>query len=193
MKYIIQGQNINKIYKVVRNKNEDGSFTSKPEMKLDSKNITYSNITEFETDSFSYNSENCMMLFSFGSANKLNISEEEEVCITKEVFRADIVTKFLISDKILSETDNKDDLLKEYNALMSEYCHYICEKYPNVKRHIEIYNISLPIEEIDDIVAEVECKNKPCAVKTINLRSSDFPYTTGDLIDWSNMNLSVEL
>ena len=187
MKYIIQGQNINKIYKIVSNKNDDGSFTSKPEMRLDSQDITYENIIEFETDTISYNCNNEGIWTLIGCNKKLNISETETVEIKKEIFRADIVTTFLVSDKILSNTNNKNDISEEYNVLMSEYCKYICEKYPNVKRHIEIYNITLPVEEIDDIVSEVENKNKLCSIGTINIKDCGITFSDGSVFDYSGI------
>jgi len=143
MKYIVQGQKITNTYKLISNKNEDGTFLKKPEIRFDNKDTAWGKILDFE------------MLSSFNHS-RINITEDEEVIVKQTIFRADEVITYLRTNKIISTVDNKSEFHVAYKDLLAEYCDYICKKYPKVKRHVEIYNISLPIEEIDEIVKEVE-------------------------------------
>lgn len=89
-------------------------YTDKPTMKQ-IKNVEWVEICEFEGEP-RYNSGTSMLW-----DNSINISEDEEVAIREEIFRADLNELHLHTSKVLEETDlnkNETDILLENEIKM---------------------------------------------------------------------------
>ena len=89
-------------------------YTDKPTMKQ-IKNIEWVEISEFEGEP-RYNSGTSMLW-----DNSINISEDEEVAIREEIFRADLNELHLHTSKVLEEIDlnkNETDILLENEIKM---------------------------------------------------------------------------
>lgn len=118
-----------------------------------------------------YNSETVLF---FGSYKKINISEDEEVSITKEIFRADINETHLHTDKVVEITDvNKEDALsildgqiKSFNKMMIEsndtlkaYCDLHKLSYEDTDC-IELFKVVFPNEEYEIVDGVMRVKKK---------------------------------
>lgn len=125
-------------------------YTDKPKLKKES-NIEWVEICEFEGEP-RYNSGTSMLW-----DNSINISEDEEVAIREEIFRADLNELHLHTSKVLEETDfnkNETDILLEneikmFNKEMIEsdeklklYCN-IHKLNPEDTDCIELYKLVL--------------------------------------------------
>lgn len=102
------GKKINETYKLFIVKDNDGQYLKKPEIVLDNREVEYEEILSYEGEV-----QHCYILY---------ISEDEEVFVNKDRFRADLGDWYQYVNKILEEKDNKADLedklkeeLKLYN------------------------------------------------------------------------------
>jgi len=134
MKYVVQGQNINSVYKVSVKRNDEGKVCEMPKFQPNT-NVEWENCLSFECDHLEYNNY-------YTSGFPINISENEEVKILGQIFRADEQTTYLRTNKVLSETEDKETNYIEYQEAVNEYIEYVFEKYPEVKEHCKIYNIT---------------------------------------------------
>ena len=147
MKSVVLGKVIEKTYFVEPNTETitiDGEekvvYKSKPVMKEESKIKEWREICHFDGEP-RYNHDNRMWKTYFASLSFdnycLNVSEDEKVCIEKEIFRADLNELHLHSNKVLEEIEvNKENSTYEYeshveqfnkmmntsNKLMKDYC-----------------------------------------------------------------------
>jgi hypothetical protein len=151
MKYVVQGSNEEYVYEV-----GDNNYKMKPYFNKVLKNKTWHNILGFETDSLVTNE--CYNAFrndSMYGRPTINISENETVSILSQIFRADLNTTFLHSNKILSVKEDKDTNYGEYVTSLEKYYNMVLKKYPEVKEHIEMYNPKDAMENIDKIKDKV--------------------------------------
>lgn len=137
MKSVVLGKVIEKTYFVEPNTETitiDGEekvvYKAKPVMKEESKIKEWREICHFDGEP-RYNS-------GYWTYSKtLNISENEEVCIDKEIFRADLNVLHLKSNKVVEEIEvdkkeanaeleehiaNFNEMMIESNKLMQDYC-----------------------------------------------------------------------
>lgn len=121
MKTKVLGQVITNKYSVdnkrkeIKDSNSESKmiYEAKPELKKESE-IKWADICEFEGEP-RYNSKrlvwNSIASTSIGFSTTISISENEEVSIDEEIFRADLNELHLHTSKVLKETDlNKDEM-----------------------------------------------------------------------------------
>ena len=128
MKSVVLGKVIENIYsvdpKTKQIKDEHGEekvvYTAKPVLNKEEKLKEWKEILNFEGKP-RYNSYGTYYSFVvvYGC---LNISENEEVSITKEIFRADLNELHLYSNKVVDEFDtNKETSTYEYEAHIEQF------------------------------------------------------------------------
>lgn len=100
----VKGKIIENTYDVkvnVKDVGENGEvkflYLAKPELIKQAEVIDWVDICEFSGQPY-YNS-------GFTFSKTINISEDEQVCVTKEVFRADLYELHLFTDKVVQELD----------------------------------------------------------------------------------------
>lgn len=156
MKYIVQASNVTEVYEVKKFTNDDGTtFYQKPEYV---KNRIDDWVEElyFECDHLEYNSNQEKYFIGldglhFLDGKSMNLSENEEVQITKQIFRADKATTYLYSNKVLSLKEDKETNWDAYQNALIEYRDYVFDKYPAVKEYCELHCIKDELENIDKI------------------------------------------
>ena len=128
MKSVVLGKVIENIYSVDPKtktiKDEHGEekvvYTAKPVLNKEEKIKEWKEILNFEGKP-KYNSYGTYYSF-VGVYGCLNISENEEVSITKEIFRADLNELHLYSNKVVEEFDtNKENSTYEYEAHIEQF------------------------------------------------------------------------
>lgn len=174
MKTIIKGQIVNNEYSVNENTKiiKDGNgkekeiFIGKPELHVELGETEWEKILEFEGEPY-YNQ-------SFGnSIGSLNISENETVLITEQIFRADLNEIHLKTNKVIKENNkNKSDSevkleecikrfnkeMIESNDKMKDYCE-VHNLNPSNTDCIKLFNIVYPNREYDIVDGKMICKN----------------------------------
>lgn len=145
MKTKILGQIITNKYSVDNKrkeiKNSDGNpkmiYGGKPELKKESE-IKWADICEFEGDP-RYNNKH--LGWYFGRA--LNISEDEEVSVNEEIFRADLNELHLHTNKILKEIDlNKDEMEIALTNEMKSFNKEIIEADEKLKSYCLLHKLN---------------------------------------------------
>ena len=122
------------------------------------------------------NSSNPFAILNFSFKNRINVTEDEEVCIDEEIFRADLNELHLHTDKIVEETDldkegfesDYENQIKAFNKMMIEsnnklmtYCDLHKLSYEDTDA-IKLFKLVFPDEEyvIEDGVMKVKEKTK---------------------------------
>ena len=118
-------------------------YTAKPELRKKESIKEWKEICRFKGKPL-YNTTYFNPHFSYGQSMCLNVSENEEVIVSKQVFRADLEEMHLFTNKILEEIDvnavDAADQLRlhirafnnqmiESNERMKAYCDLHCLKY----------------------------------------------------------------
>lgn len=145
------GKNIEHVYSVENNRLSDRAddeagvmkFSAKPKLKEKDKIVKWEQICEYE--GYPAYTDDSTMLYK----NKtVNISENEEVEIEKEIFRADLNEYHLFTDKVLSEKD-VDKLESEvyYEKLVKNFNKSMILSNQEMKEHCDLYKLSY--EETD--------------------------------------------
>ena len=154
MQTIIQGKEIETTYSVKVVRNENGVLTKKPELVKESKVIKWDNLFVPIDGNIEYNTR-----IFFGS-NHINISEDEEVAIEGQIYRADINTVMLHTNKVVSEKEiNKTESEKEFKKVMAEYNHLIVDNNSKMKAYCNVNKIDIDTVDIDDLKKIFEDKN----------------------------------
>ena len=145
MKTKILGQIITNKYNVDNKrkeiKNSDGKsktiYEAKPELKKESE-IKWADICEFEGDP-RYNNKHLGWYFG----RTLNISEDEEVSVDEEIFRADLNELHLRTNKILKEIDlNKEEMEIALNKEMKLFNKEMIEADEKLKSYCILHKLS---------------------------------------------------
>lgn len=165
-------------------------YTAKPEVRKKESIKEWKEICRFKGKPL-YNTTYFNPSFSYRQSTCLNVSENEEVIVSKQVFRADLEEMHLFTNKILEEIDvnavDAADQLRlhirafnnqmiESNERMKAYCdlHGLkyedsdCDKvfelvYPGKK--YEIINGKMMIQQKTYLSSETCISNDPCRLK----------------------------
>lgn len=145
MKTVVFGKRIEKIYTIdnktvtftLRNGEIKTIYNDKPRMRCKEKLIEWVELLRYK-GSPKYNS--C-------GYRSFNISENEEVHTDEEIFRADLNESHLLTDKIVSETNNKEKVEQELAQHIRQFNKAMIESNDKMLSYCEIHKLSL--EETD--------------------------------------------
>jgi len=152
MQTTIQGKEIETTYSVKVLRDDNGKIKSKPELVKEEKIVKWTNLFPAIDGEVKYNSTSSTSWFSWGNEKKINISEDEEVEIVGQVFRADINTLYLHSDKVIIETPiNKDESEIKFNKAMAEYNRTVIENNNKMSAYCKLNNLDVETVNIDDL------------------------------------------
>lgn len=179
MTTIIKGKNITNFYSVKANKttkvvndNEPKTiYTARPELVKEAK-VEWEEICNFEGN-LHYNDR--PGLFLVGS-RYINISEDEEVRIEKDIFRADLNEKHVFTNKVINEMDDYESKLSSemifnnelagFNAAMINsndamltYCK-LHKLFPEDTDCIELFKLVYPGETYEIVDGVMKKKDK---------------------------------
>ena len=99
----------NNLKKIRKDNNDKLVYTEKPKLMKESRIVKWEDICNFDGKPY-YNKH---VKTFYDSKNSINISENEEVTIDKEVFRADLNELHLFTDKIVEEIENFKEEVEE--------------------------------------------------------------------------------
>lgn len=149
MKTHVMGKKIKRTYKVVTCKDED-KYSEKPFMIVDDTEVKWEEILVYETAPQSR---------SDYSGNYINLSEDEEVRVEKELFRADLGEWYQHVNKKLEEKDNRKKIEKELEKEIAAYNKYMIENNKKAKAYCDLHKLDYSetdYEELLDLVKELE-------------------------------------
>lgn len=149
MTNVVMGKVVDTYFKIVSNmktiniNDENVSvFEKKPELIKEEKIREWREICRFEGE-VRYNQDFTTMFAGFRNY-KINISELEEVLISKIKMRADLGEYHLCSDKILEETDiNKEIMEEAYEKLLGDYNYNMITSDDKMKDYCELHGLDM--------------------------------------------------
>lgn len=152
MQTAIQGKEIETTYSVKTVRNERGVLTKKPELVKESKVVKWDNLFVPIDGKIATNTVHTdLSHFNFFSST-VNISENEEVVIEGQIYRADIDTVMLHTGKVVSEKEiNKAESETEFKKVIAEYNHTVVDNNPKMKAYCNVNKIDIDTVDIDDL------------------------------------------
>lgn len=146
------GKIIENIYdvddKLVQITDENGDtkvvYTGKPTITKETKVKEWSELCSYEGEP-RYNKDfDLYESISFGPLNHmLNISEDEEVCVDKEIFRADHNEMHLHTDKVVEELDtNKENAESILNKHVKAFNKMMIESNDQLRAYCDLHKLS---------------------------------------------------
>lgn len=125
MKSYIYGKSITRTYSVEFERDAEGKIKRKPQLKVKEEKTTFHPIVrksgeELIADGEIGRNSSSYVAFDFGT--KINIDENTEVIVEKEIYRADLSAYIVYTSHILNEDDtNKEEMTLLRDQLVSEY------------------------------------------------------------------------
>ena len=135
-------------------------FTCKPGIEKEDK-VKWEEIVSYEGEPM-FNSRKWRelkqdILFDrYECRDSLNISENEEVHIENRIFRADLNTMMLYSDKVISTKEvNKEESEKKCTELTKLFNKEMIESDEKLKDHCDLYNLNYEDTDVEKLFNEV--------------------------------------
>lgn len=151
MKTVIKGKNIKKVYSVKshikkitdKNGNKIKVYTAKPELCVDKKVDSWSDICSFE-GKMQYDSYYRSYPLWGSYDHTIHINENESVRIDSVIFRADLNEQHAFTDKVISETDvNKEEAETEYQTHLKAFNKMMIESNEKMLSYCKIHNLNI--------------------------------------------------
>ena len=185
MKTIVKGKKIKRNYEVKINKDEDGKFTSKPTIDLIDEDIKWEEILSYEGKAQShYNNSNW---FQISVSRHISLSEDEEVKVVDEKFRADLGCWIQYADKELEVKDNMKKCEKELATVLKEYNTQMIEGNPKAKAYCDLHKLNYSETDYEELMEIIEPKEK---VPEIYATSADMFKISANDIKLAGLNVT---
>lgn len=166
---------VNENTKVIKDENgkEKEIFIGKPELRKSTSIVGWKPICEYEGEPHYNKQVQHVKIFNY-SIGSLNISDNETIDITDEIFRADKNEMHLRTNKVLKEIDYYKEFSKEKlqecikrfnkeminsNDRMKDYCE-LHNLNPSETDCIKLFNMIYPNREYDIVDGKMICKDK---------------------------------
>lgn len=162
MKTIVKGKKIKRNYEVKINKDDDGKFTSKPTIDLIDEDIKWEEILSYEATP-----QNQYSAKWFSMSKCISLSEDEEVEIEKEKFRADLGCWIQYVDKELEVKNNMKKCVKELDTVLKEYNTQMIEDNPKAKAYCDLHKLNYAETDYEELMEIIEPKEKSMDNRTI--------------------------
>lgn len=151
METIVMGKKIEETYKVDCKKDDDGKFLCKPTIVLDYTDTQWEEILSYKGEA------QCQTLTAFRCGfRSLYISEDEEVSITKEIFRADLECWIQYTNKVLEKKDNIKKCEKELKPLLEEYNIQKITDDPKAKAYCDLHKLNYAETDYEELMEIIE-------------------------------------
>ena len=176
MKTIVMGKKIKRNYELISDLNEDNKFTSKPYIKELDPEIKWEEICSYEGEA--------QMSYAFlGIGGRcINISEDEEVVVIKEIFRADLGSYIQYTDKVLEDDDSGRAAFEEdLKSLLKIYNKQMIENNPKAKDYCDLHKLNYEDTDYDQVM------------KYISRDLKDMISITVTPEDWENARKAMRL
>ena len=164
MKTIVMGKNIKKTYEVLDGKNEDGTFKFRPTTRKKNSETTWEEICSYDGEP---QCENIVL------TRRIYLSEDEQVLIERQIFRADLGSWIQYTAKVLSEDDtNLADCEEELAGLLKEYNKERIEGDTRAKAYCDLHKLDYAETDYDELLAIIG-KSCECNVSKVWLSSAE--------------------
>lgn len=147
MRTIVMGMNIKTTYEVVSNKDKNGIFIAQPRIKTSNYEKTWEEICSYEGEP-QYTAEGY-----FNLKRCIYISEDEEVEVDNQIFRADLGDWIQYTRKILNaDNTNFKKCEKELAKLMKEYNKQMIENDDKAKAYCDLHKLDYAETDYDQLI-----------------------------------------
>ena len=159
MKTKVMGQRIKRNYKFNVGLDNNGKLKYKPYIIELCPDIQWEEICSYEGEP--QLSEECVFC-----KGKINISEEETVVVTKQIFRADIADYYQYTDKVLEDDEgNKAECEEALAMYMKQYNKEMIENNPEAKSYCDLHKLNYEETDYDELMNYI----KPNKADEINI------------------------
>ena len=150
MKTVVMGKKIKRNYELKAETNDKGEFLYKPYVAKQSETIEWEEICSYEGKARGCRSES---FFTFDPHKHIYLSEDEEVIVEKEIFRADLGNYIQYTNKILEEDEgNKascEEILKTY---IKEFNREKIENDSEAKAYCDLHKLNYEDTDYDELM-----------------------------------------
>jgi len=185
MRTVVFGKKMEHYYKVDSKRQDirknDGTyetiFTGKPELFKESKIIGWEEILSYEGTPRYNNAFDVLSSFT----HKMNISEDEAVSASEEIFRADLNEVHVHTDKVMSKIDwYKEESERDYTELIKLFNNQMIESNDKMKAYCDLHKLSY--EETDCIeLFNMVYPDNSWEIKDGKMQAAKFTITGGSL------------
>lgn len=148
MKTIVMGKKIKRNYEVKAETDDKGEFLYKPYIAEQSETIEWEEICSYEGEA--------QISYAEWGKRYINISEDEEVRVTKEIFRADLGNYIQYTDKILEEDEgNKADCEESLKIYIKEFNRERIENDSEAKAYCDLHKLEYEDTDYDELMKYV--------------------------------------
>lgn len=145
MKTIVMGKKIKRNYELRAETDDKGEFLYKPFIKELDPDIKWEEIC-------SYEGEAQISYVEWGD-RYINISEDEEVKVTREIFRADLGNYIQYTNKILGENEgNKADCEEILKTYIKEFNRERIEHDSEAKAYCDLHKLKYENTDYDELM-----------------------------------------
>ncbi len=140
-------------------------FTAKPTLRKEQRLVEWVELHSFDGEPRYNNYGTNISWIGDYNYNRINLSEDEEVGIEKEIFRADLNELHLYTNKIVEEIDcDKEYQEAGYRTLIGEFNIQMIESNDKLKSYCEVHKLNP--EETDCIeLFNIVFPNKDCEIE----------------------------
>lgn len=143
------GKKVKETYKVEVNQREDGKLVSKPRIVLDNRDVKWEEIA-------SYDDEPQYEVRGFCDNRYIYLSEDEDVEIEDQRFRADLGSWIQYTDKELEKKDNLKKCEKELTQILRLYNTQKIEANPKAKRYCDIHKLDYAETDYEELMKIID-------------------------------------
>ena len=156
MRSTIYGQKIERKYKTECTRNDDGLIIRKPKL-IAEETITYAPVIRNSGEVMSVDGEigsNRSSKSIWSLSKRINLSEDTEVEVLKEIYRADLNGYIVYTDFVISIEDvGKCDCEAEINSLIAEYNKAHIEKDEKARTYCDIHKLNYEETDYDELIS----------------------------------------
>lgn len=143
MKNNVMGKKITRVYFTNCGRNNDGEITAKPFIKSRD-DVEWEKVLVFEGNNIRANNYDCHY--------RINISDDEEVEVEKDIFRADLNEMMVYTSKEISIIDSeKEKSEEELKNLIAEYNKQEIEKDEKLLSYCKLHKLNIDDLELDKL------------------------------------------
>ena len=150
MKTIVMGKKIKRNYEIKVEWDDNGELKYKPFIKELDPDIQWKEICNYEGEARSCSNANP---FNFDLNGYIYLSEDEEVIVEKEVFRADLGNYIQYTNKVLEEDEGeKSDYEESLKTYIKEFNKERIEHDSEAKAYCDLHKLNYEDTDYDELM-----------------------------------------
>lgn len=150
MKTIVMGKKIKRDYEIKVEWDDNGKLKYKPYIKELKPDIQWEEICSYEGEARGCRSES---FFTYDSRKHIYLSEDEEVIVEKEIFRADLGDYIQYTNKVLEEDNGgKSDCEESLKMYIKEFNKERIENDSEAKAYCDLHKLNYEDTDYDELM-----------------------------------------